>query len=41
MTRCMRTLYDLVRDAAGMPQSLTLTSCPEPVYDASTSSNVR
>jgi hypothetical protein len=45
MTRFMRTIYDLVLDGAGMPQSLSLTSrphsCPEPVYDACTSSNVR
>ncbi len=45
MTRCMRTLYDLVKDAAEMPRLASSTarphSCPEPRYDACTSSNVR
>lgn len=45
MEQCIRTIYDFVLDAAGMlgPPSSTVRphSCPEPVYDASTSSNVR
>jgi glycosyltransferase involved in cell wall biosynthesis len=43
--RCMRTIYDLVLDAAGTrrPSSPTLhtPSSPEPIRDACTSSNVR
>lgn len=42
--RCMRTIYDLVLDAAGDGQLPSSTarppSCPEPKYDACTSSNV-
>jgi glycosyltransferase involved in cell wall biosynthesis len=43
--RCMGTIYDLVLDAAGTsrpsPSTARPHSCPEPIPDACTSSNVR
>jgi glycosyltransferase involved in cell wall biosynthesis len=43
--RCMRTVHDLVMDAAGsrspQPRSHQPTSCLEPARDASTSGNLR